>query len=179
MVKRTFQFITRGMFNILYKAMVRNGLEYGQAVWQPYLMKDIEKIEGVQRRATKMLHELKDKNYEERLRTLGLPTLRYRRARGDMIETYKIVHGIYDKEASPRLELRKDRNGGRRGHSLTLFQKRSRLEIRRNSFTNRVVKIWNSLTEEIVTAPNINTFKNRLDKHWKDKATLLYYTITG
>ena len=177
MVKRTFQFITRGMFNILYKAMVRNGLEYGQAVWQPYLMKDIEKIEGVQRRATKMLHELKDKNYEERLRTLGLPTLRYRRARGDMIETYKIVHGIYDKEASPRLELRKDRNGGRRGHSLTLFQKRSRLEIRRNSFTNRVVKIWNSLTEEIVTAPNINTFKNRLDKHWKDKATLYNYRI--
>ena len=112
MIKRTFQFITMDMFNVLYKTVVRSGVEYGQAVWQPYMMKDIEKVEGVQRRATKMLHGLKDKSYEERLRLLKLPTLRFRRARGDMIETYKIIHGIYDKEAAPKLELRGGRAGG-------------------------------------------------------------------
>ena len=59
MAKRTFQFITRSMFNILYKAMVRNGLEYEHALWQPYLMR-YKKNEGLQRNATKMLHELKN-----------------------------------------------------------------------------------------------------------------------
>ena len=67
------------------------------------------------------------------------------------------------------------RAGGRRGHFLTLFQPRSRLEIRKNSFTNRVVKLWNSLTEEIVTAPNTNTFKARLDRYWEDKETVYNY----
>lgn len=177
MIKRTFQFLTIDMFNVLYKAMVRNGFEYGQAVWSPYLMKDIEKIEGVQRRATKIIHSLKDKPYEERLRILKLPTLRYRRARGDMIETYKIVHGIYDKEAAPKLDLRRDRQGGRRGHPLSLFQHRARLELRRNSFTIRVVKTWNNLTKEIVEAPNVNTFKNRLDKYWGKRETLYNYKI--
>ena len=62
----------------------------------PHKMKDIEKVEGVQRRATKLLPGMKEKTYGERLRILGLPTLRHRLIRGDMIETYKILHGIYD-----------------------------------------------------------------------------------
>ena len=49
------------------------------------------------------------------------------------------------------------------------------MEIRKNSFTNRVVKLWNSLTEEIVTAPNTNTFKARLDRYWEDKEAVYNY----
>ena len=76
--------------------MVRSKLEYAQAVWSPYKLKHIDAIEAVQRRATKILPCLCKYSYAERLRKLKIPTLVYRRARrrGDMIETYKMVHGI-------------------------------------------------------------------------------------
>ena len=70
--------------------MVRPHLEFGNVAWSPRLEKDRNLIEGVQRRATKMVPEIKDLEYEERLKRMDLPSLRYRRARGDMIDTYKI-----------------------------------------------------------------------------------------
>ena len=59
-------------------------------------MKDIIAIENVQRRATKYLLLLRRMTYEERLKKQNIPTLGYRRMRGDMIETYKILTGKYD-----------------------------------------------------------------------------------
>ena len=180
MIRRTFQFLDRKMFIPLYKALVRSGIEYGGAVWSPYKMQDIEKVEGVQRRATKVLPGMKNKSYEERLHILKLPTLRHRRIRGDMIETYKILHGIYDKKVSPKLTLKSDmrwrgEDGAGRGHRLSLFQPRVRLQSSKNIFTNRVVPVWNSLTNDIVLAPNVNVFKNRLDKWWEKKASVYNY----
>ena len=81
MIRRSFQFLNIITFLPLYTALVRSGIEYGQAIWSPYKMKDIEKIEGVQRCATRVLPGLGDKTYEERLRILKLPTLRHRRLR--------------------------------------------------------------------------------------------------
>ena len=66
------------------------------SVWTPHLVKHIKAIESVQRRATKMILTIKDLSYSERLKKLKLTTLAYRRARGDMIEVYKIVTDIYD-----------------------------------------------------------------------------------
>ena len=181
MIRRSFQFLNIKTFLPLYKALVRSGLEYGEAIWSPYKMKDIEKIEGVQRRATKVIPGLGDKTYEERLRILKLPTLRHRRLRGDMIETYKIIHGIYDKAVSPDLKLKQDMrdSSGRKGHTLQIFQPRTRLQSSRNIFTNRVWKGWNSLTEHIVTAPSVNAFKARLDKHWKDNPAVYNYKLSA
>ena len=65
-------------------------------------------LEGVQRRATKQIPGLKDLPYPERLKTLKLPSLSFRRLRGDMIEVYKILSGKYDKEACSILKLWKD-----------------------------------------------------------------------
>jgi len=66
-------------------------------VWSPYMKKDIEALEKVQKRATKVLPQLKHMNYSDRLKACKLPTyLHYRRIRGDMIETYKIMTGKYD-----------------------------------------------------------------------------------
>ena len=61
----------------------------------PRLEKDRNLIEGVQRRATKMVPEIKDLEYEERLKKMDLPSLRYIRARGDMIDTYIYTHSKY------------------------------------------------------------------------------------
>ena len=70
-------------------------MEYAHAVWSPHKKKDMEAIENVQRRATKMVPGLNDKSYEDRLKELKLPSLSYRRLRGDMIEVFKLVNDVY------------------------------------------------------------------------------------
>ena len=87
-----------------------------------------------------------------------------------MIETFKIIHGIYDTEVVPQLRLLSELRGTdklRGKHSLGLYQTRARLELKKNSFTHRVVKVWNSLPEDVVTASTVNEFKNKLDKAWE------------
>jgi ribonuclease P/MRP protein subunit RPP40 len=95
-IRRSFHYLSEKSFIPLYKALVRSHLDFASSVWAPTSMKHIEMIEGVQRRATKQLPGMKDLSYAERLEKLKLPTLSYRRARGDMIEVYKILLGIYD-----------------------------------------------------------------------------------
>ena len=81
-----------------------------------------------------------------------------------MIELYTIMHGIYSSDACPKLEL--NCLYKTRGHSYKLFKRSCLTNTRKNYFSFRVVDKWNSLPNEIVTAPSINSFKNRLDKHW-------------
>ena len=102
--------------------------------------------------------------YKERLQRLKLPTLVYRRARGDMIEVYKILHGYYDPEAAPCLQ--QCIYPSTRGHTLKLYQLQSHLNCRKCSFTVRVAGRWNKLPDDVVNAPSIPSFENRLDKHW-------------
>ena len=85
----------------------RPHLEYGATVWNPHFKKQITLIENVQRRATKQIPGLAYLSYLERLQLLKLPTLQYRRYRGDMIEMYKLSHGHYDEAATPERKLQK------------------------------------------------------------------------
>jgi len=75
--------------------MVRPYSESGNVVWHPMLKKDQDTLESVQRRATKLVPSLNKLSYEERLKQMGLPSLSYRRLRGDVIQTFKYLHGIY------------------------------------------------------------------------------------
>ena len=72
------------IFRPLYKTLVRPHLEYGNSVWNPFLRQDIIKLEKVQRRATRMIPDIKNLPYKNRLERLNLPTLAYRCLRGDM-----------------------------------------------------------------------------------------------
>ncbi len=92
LLRRIFEFLNADNFVPLYKALVRVHLDYASSVWAPYKKKLIKDLENVQRRATKQLPGLKEKSYEERLKFLKLPTLQYRRIRGDMIEVFKIMN---------------------------------------------------------------------------------------
>ena len=83
-----------------------------------------------------------------------------------MIETYKYVHGVYEVDPPP---FSLDTASMTRGHCYKLVKRRSSKNTRLHFFTNRVVNAWNSLPANIVEAPTINCFKNRLDKHWADK----------
>ena len=126
----------------------------------------------VQRRATKLIPQIKELTYENRLRTLNLPTLKYRRYRGDMIETYKILHKKYDREVCPSL-TRADII--RRGHDLKLYKERAKTKTRQYSFTMRIVDAWNSLPTHVVQAPSAHAFERRLDKVWKDQEVLFNF----
>jgi len=144
-------------------------------------MKDIETIEKIQKRATKQVKQIRKQVkqirhliYSERLNRLNLPTLRYRQHRGDMIEVYKILHNIYDKEVTTGI-LNLSSNTSTRSHSLKLTTQRSRLELRRNSFAVRVVKPRNSLSEEVVTSPSVKVFESRLDKMWNNQLMKFNY----
>ena len=72
-------------------------------MWSPYKKGDVEAIEKVQKRATKLVISLKKFSYTDRLVYLGLPTLKYRRLRGDMIEVFKIIKNKYDYKVASEL----------------------------------------------------------------------------
>ena len=97
---------------------------------------DEQMIENIQRRTTKLVPELKNLEYGDRLRALKLPSLYYRRARGYMFETYTYLHGIYKVDSTP-LDL--DNNTVTRGHSLKLKKERVTARQRRHYFRHRKV----------------------------------------
>ena len=87
--------------------------------------------------------------YPDRLRKLKLPTLAYRRTRGDMIELYKIINGVYDKSVGNFIKLWREstNRSSTRINNLTIYPQRAQTVLRKNSFQIRASKIWNSLPE--------------------------------
>ena len=167
-IRRSFSRLDKDTFVKLFTTFVRHHLEYGQAVWSPHLRKYIKMIENVQIRATKLIDGFGKLSYSERLKKLKLPTLAFRRLRGDMIETYKHFHS-YDPSTlskSFRPRTRPSRSHKYQIHPVKPLD--GERGVHKNSFYCRVVDLWNELPSSVVEAPTLNTFKNRLDAHWKD-----------
>ena len=163
LIIKTFTYLDTDMFLQLYKSLVRPHLEYASVIWTPRFKKDIIAIENVQRRATRALRNLQNLDYPARLRKLGIPTLEYRRARADVIEVYKLLNKI-DYTSAELLNF--SDVTFTRGHNKKLFKPRARINLRKYSFSYRVIDNWNSLPQSVVEAPTLNSFKNRLNKHW-------------
>ena len=85
MLRRSFVHLDKDMFKKLFTSMVRPHLEYGAPIWKPHTKKNIDAIENVQRRASKRIPGLSHLTNKRRLEAIKLPTLQYRRYRGDMI----------------------------------------------------------------------------------------------
>jgi len=166
MVKRNFRRLDEKDFLIIYKTYVRSHLEYCIQVWSPRLATGILCLENIQHAATKIVPGLKKLEYGDRLKRLGLTMLETWRKRGDLIETYKILSGKENIETNKFFEL--SDNHIILEDSMKISVKRSRLNVRKFFFSQRVILHWNSLPEYVVTAPSMNTFKNWLDKHWTD-----------
>ena len=96
--RKTFDHMDVNIFSSIFKGLVRPHLEYAAPVWSPHLVRQKELLENVQKRATKLVPGLSELSYPDRLRKLNLPTLAYRRVRGDMIQVYKMTcnTGGYD-----------------------------------------------------------------------------------
>ncbi len=182
LIRRSFSFLDKDIFPQLYKGLVRPLLEYGHSVWTPHFQWDIEELEAVQRRATKLIPGFSNLPYPERLKSLRLPTLTYRRARGDMIEVFKYVTKR-NKTSTNILPFKSTTGTPTRGHPYTLSKTHCKLDTRKFFFTQRVVNLWNALPSNVVLSPTLNTFKNRLDKSWVgvpflyDHKILPYYAL--
>jgi len=88
----------REMFILFYKSMVRPHIEHANSVWNPFKKGDIEGLEKLQKRATKLVVLLKHLYYKDRLYHLHLSTLKYRHLQGDKIEVYKLTRNYYDQD---------------------------------------------------------------------------------
>ena len=120
-------------------------------------------IENVQRRAARLVRSRNNLSYPERLRTLGMPTLEYRRLRADIVQVYKILNDIDKVDRTKLFPLVS--YSRTRGHPIQLYKEKPRLNVRANSFSNRVVNTRKH-PENVVMAPSLNAFKGRLNKHW-------------
>ena len=169
-IRHTFKHLNKENFLLLYKSLVRPHLEFGSCIWSPKHKYNIDSIERVQRRATKLIPQLKELSYSDRLRELNLETLSYRRTRADLLETYRILtsqHQVnrdtYCSLCPGKSMLTPSLNTATRGHSMKL-QIQPSTGARQNFFETRVSKIWNSLSEKTVSSKNVDIFKNNLLK---------------
>ena len=130
------------------------------SVWRPYYRKDIDLLEGVQRRSLKTIEGFNQLSYENRLKKVHLTTLETRRIRGDLIEVYKIMHGLTDLRPEDFCMFS---TSNLRGHRFKLFKPSVRTDTGKFSFSFRVVDLWNALPDEVVSAVSVNSFKNKID----------------
>jgi len=169
MIKRTFKHWNVLNFRKLYSAFIRPHLEYCTAAWNPYKKKDIKLLEKVQRRATKLVPQLRDLNYESRLANIGIPTLEERRKRGDLIQYFKIykkissisLNGLSNvgnqlPHEGPVASVRRPKH--------QIFKQICSNGARNHFFTNRVANCWNALSEQTINSTSLNQFKKMLDK---------------
>ena len=145
------------MFPTLFVTLVRPHLESGNILWHLRFKLDADKVERVQRRATRIVPGFSNLPYEERLRVLSLHSLYYRRRQWDMITVYKLLNGLLG--VSEELFFTRAIHSATRGHNYKLYTNRSKLDIRCNIFSHGVIADWNST----------GSFKKPLDKHWWDQ----------
>ena len=161
LIKISFACLDKSMFLNLYPVLVRPHLEYCVQVWSPSKKKYIKLLERVQRRATKLVPELRDLEYSERLMRLGLTTLEERRVRGDMIQTYKFVTRKEDIDPAVFFQMAVPRPGA---NSKKIYRQRPRLDVRKNFYSQRVAPRWNILDNNVIEVKKTGTFKKNYDK---------------
>ena len=145
---------------MLYKILIRPHLEYCAPIWNPHFAKDIDVLEKVQRRVTKLIPSITILSYEARLEELNIHSPLCRRQRGDLIEAYKILNSYQN--INPEDIFTLQQGNATKGHQMKLLKRRINTSISQHFFTFRVFQHWNNLstnqpTYETTTQPtNLN-----------------------
>ena len=137
---------------------VRPLLEFSSIIWSPYYTKDINKIESVQRSFTKAIGKLHFRSYKERLLSLNVDSLQYRRLKADLLMCYKILHGLVDIDASSIFT--RAQSTVARGNSFKLANTSVDSQRDNTFYSNLTVNIWNNLPDAVVIASYIASFKH-------------------
>ena len=159
MTKRAFKHLDKDSLLTIYKSLIRPHLEYGNLIWSPRLKKHSIALEKIQRKATKLIPDLREEPYHHRLKVLNLPSLKHRRRRGDLIETFKILNGFVKVNNIFILA-----NNVTRTNSKKIYIQHCKKEIRKNYLPTRTARYWNALNHNTVNALTTNQFKNLLDE---------------
>ena len=157
------------MLKQLFTVYVRPHLDYAVQVWAPYNQLDINRLERIQFRATRLVHSLKQLDYDQRLIQLGLPTLVERWKRADAILMFKLNTEMnrvlwLKPFKTCQNETRTGPSGSTRQIDL-LAKERCNISQREHFFQNRVMDIWNKLPIQVKSAGSKNSFKKRYDDH--------------
>ena len=170
LIKHTFKHLNAEMFKLLFKSLVRPHLEYASPVWCPHFKMDIDNLEKVQRRATKLIPSIADLTYTERLRALNLPTLQYRRLRQDLLFIYKYSQNLLSLDTNTHCRSCQHNSSmfipsysqTTRGHHLK-YQIFHHQGARNKFLTTRAIPTWNRLSIKTINSTSINMFKKSLE----------------
>ena len=162
---KNFHYRDRHVFKKLYVQYVRPHVEFASPAWSPWTAADKEVIENVQKKAVGMISGLSGRTYEEKCKEIGLDTLEIRRNRQDLLQAYKIFSGK-DRIKQDSLFTTIGENPARQTRftvdPLNIVEKRSRLDIRKNSYAVRIAEDWNKLSHEVKTSRTVSIFKNAI-----------------
>lgn len=165
LIKNTFHCIRPQGFLHLYKSLIRPILEYCSTTWCPHLRKHELELETIQRRATKIVPTIANLSYSERLVSLRLDTLYFRRRRADLLLVYRILNDLDSLDSDIFFEIS---TSVTRGNNKKLIKPRASTSTKQYSFSHRVINDWNSLPNEVIMVNSVNMFKSRLSKFWSD-----------
>ena len=168
-MKTAFTYVDADMVRKIITTYIRPRLEYASVIWNPHEAKDIDKLERIQKAATRWVPELRELSYKDRLKKLNLPSLEARRTRGEYITLYKCMTKMIEidiKDFTPTSEVTT------RGNSMKIQKKRGDKDARKYFFPNRIVDKWNRLPEQIVSAKTINQFKKLYDQKTQTDGTM-------
>ena len=168
---RTFTCKQPDFMSKIFCVYIRPLLEYNTVAWSPTLVKDIHKVESVQRYFTRKIPGMEGLSYLERLRILRLETLELRRLKFDLVMAFKILNGLVDLDYNDFFKV--CRNTTTRGNGMKLRVPISRINARKHFFAVRVVNIWNDLPFGVVNTLSLATFKVNIER--MDFAKYLIY----
>ena len=172
-ISKSFHFRDRHIFKKLYITYVRPHVENVSPAWNPWLRKDVDLIEKVQKRTVNMISGLIANTYEEKLIELNLESLEYRRTKLDMVQTFKILKNIDKVDERiwfTRANDYTERNTRLNNNRDNLFRSKvSRTEVRNKFFSQRVINIWNNLPDHVKTATKVEQFKKLYDEHFSNQ----------
>jgi hypothetical protein len=160
-IKRSFRYRDKKIFPALYTRYVRPHLEFSSAAWSPYLQKDIDMLETVQKRAVSMVNGLNGLSYEEKLVTLGLEPLVERRKFADLLLMFKVLNGYCTVNKNLWATVNERTNMATRmtAEHLKLRKPLARTDKRSNFYTIRICDMWNGLPNDVRAAKTVRQFK--------------------